>query len=279
MSGNRAVVALASVLAASAGSARAIVIVDAPAGNIRAHQDCGGVTPGGTDALYAGSVGYWPAGSLAGTLEAMQWQFGSTTVHNGNNPDTTRPANRVWSFAWGNNLAGTLTVDWNKAYDTDSVISGNTYCRHGSEFDCHYTRAATDPTNLEWVQVFTSSENWAGLASGTMICDPYPNDGTDDAPFYFNPGDNRNNFMHVSPVPSGLIFGDTPGVSHLESSAWSGWFRANLFLASWDSANPYSLTIHDGIRWGWDGACAPTPTPGSLALFGMGLLACKRRRR
>jgi len=54
----------------------------------------------------------------------------------------------------------------------------------------------------------------------------------------------------------------------VEANAWSGWFRANLFLASWTDANPHALTIHDGIRWGWDGACTPAPTPGSLALLG-----------
>ena len=128
------------------GSVQAIVIVNAPAANIRARQDCGGVAPGGTDLVYGdGSVGYWPAGSLAGTLEAFRWQFSSTTVHNGTNPDTQRAANATWTFDWGANLAGTLTVDWNKAYDRDSVINGTNYCRHGSEFDCHYTRAATDP--------------------------------------------------------------------------------------------------------------------------------------
>jgi len=36
-----------------------------------------------------------------------------------------------------------------------------------------------------------------------LIADPYPNDGNDDAPFYFNPGDNRSSFMHVNPVPAG----------------------------------------------------------------------------
>lgn len=267
-----------ALVAIAGGAAQAIVIVDAPAANVRVHQDCTGVTPGGTDLPFNGSVGYWPAGSLDGALDAMRWQFGSTTVHNGLNPDTTRAANRVWSFQWGNNLAGTLTVDWNKAFDTDFSSGGTNYCKHGSEFDCHYTRAATDPTHLEWVQVFTSSENWAGIASGTLINDPYPNDGTDDAPFYFNPDDNRNNFMHVNPVPGGLIFGDTPFVRHVESQPWSGWFRANLFLASWDDANPYSLTIHDGIRWGWDGACA-APAPGSLALMSLGLCAIGRRRR
>src|SRR5438046_7200337 len=110
MSSRRTVVHAALAALMCCGSVHAIVIVGAPAANIRAHQDCGGVTPGGTDLVYAdGSVGYWPAGTLAGTLDAFRWQFSSTTVHNGTNPDTTRPAANTWSFDWGNNLAGTLT--------------------------------------------------------------------------------------------------------------------------------------------------------------------------
>ena len=138
------VMRIAATLLAAAGSAQAFVITNAPAANIRAHQDCSGVTPGGTDLVYSdGSVGYWPAGTLNGTLDALNWQFGTTTVHNGNNPDTMRAANQTWSFQWGNTLSGTLTVDWNKAFDTDYTQNGTNYCKHGSEFDCHYTRGAT----------------------------------------------------------------------------------------------------------------------------------------
>lgn len=256
-----------------AGSAGAIVIQQATA-NTRVHDWCAGPTPGGTDLMLNSSdVGYWPVNSLPGTLEALRWQFGSTTVHNGTNPDTTRPADQVWSFDWGSNLAGTLTVDWYKAYDTNS----GSFCYHGAEFDCHYTRAATDPAHVEWVQVFESSLNWSGIPSGTLICDPYPNDGADDAPFYFNPNDVRASYMHVSPIPGGLIFGDTPYVRHEEASPWSGWFRANLFLVSWEDANPRAITVHDGIRWGWDGQCT-IPTPASLAALAGCVMAFRRRR-
>jgi len=262
---------------ATALAGASITIVDLPhtSPNWQGEAKCTGVTPGGTTLPMGGDVGYWPVNTLTGVIGALQWQFGTTTIHTGNGGTAQRDADDVWTFQWGSNLNGTLTVDHYKAYDKHTGI----YCRHGAEFSCHYVPHEDDPENLSWVQVFTASYDKLGISSGTMIVDPFPNNGTDDAPFYFNEQHDPMDFYYPPTAPEGaLIFGDTPGASHVEAEPFSVWLRLNLFLASWDDATPHALKIHDGIRWGYDGVCVPAPMSVILGAIGLAMVYRLRRR-
>jgi len=246
--------------------------------NWQGFDPCTGVTPGGTSLAIGGDVGYWPAESYPDVIVALQWQFGTTTIHLGNGATGERDQEDIWTFQWGDadDLNGTLTIDHYKAYDTHKGAE----CRHGAEFSCHYMPAANDPENLAWVQVFEASYNKLGIPAGTSIVDPFPNDGTDDAPFYFSDKDDPKKFYYPDTVPEGaLIFGDTPGASHWEKDSYSVWLRLNLFLASWDDATPHDLTIHDGIRWGYDGECVPAPMSLVLGVIGLALVHRMRGRK
>jgi hypothetical protein len=117
------------------------------------------------------------------------------------------------------------------------------------------------------------------LPSGLPFVDPYPDDGPDDSPFYFEAGENPADYVHQVFPGADLLFGDFPAQVHTETSAYNGYFRANLFLVSWNDIDPYHLIIHDGIVWGFDSVCT-VPAPGALvAGAGLGVVAVRRGRR
>lgn len=267
---------LAVLLAAGlAGAGITIVNLPSNSPNLDVDADCGGVTPGETTLPMIGHMGYWPAGMRDQAIDALEWQFGTTTIHLDKGQTAQRDPEDVWTFSWGDNLNGTLTVDHYKAYDKhrDGI------CGHGAEFSCHYVPADTDPDNLNWVQVFEASYDKEGIPAGTSIVDPFQNDGTDDAPFYFSNLDDPKRYYYPKVIPAdSIIFGDTPIAEHYEDTAWSGWLRLNLFLASWDTATPHELTIHDGVRWGYDAECVPVPMSVVLGLIGLAMIHRMRRR-
>ncbi|HET6429352.1 MAG TPA: hypothetical protein VFJ30_13130 [Phycisphaerae bacterium] len=258
-----------------AGAGITIVNLPSDSPNFVLEADCGGVTPGGTKLPMMGQMGYWPSRLMDSVIDALEWQFGTTTIHLGDGKTAQRDPEDVWTFQWGDDLNGTLTIDHYKAYDThrDGI------CGHGAQFSCHYFPADTDPDNLAWVQVFGASYDKLGIPSGTAIVDPFANDGTDDAPFYFSDLDDPKKLYYPASIPAdSIIFGDTPIFEHYEDTAWSGWLRLNLFLASWDDAT-HELTIHDGIRWGYDGQCVPAPMSVVLGMIGLALVHRMRGRR
>ncbi len=98
--------------------------------------------------------------------------------------------------------------------------------------------------------------------------DPCPAD--DDLPFYYTEEQHRK----TSTANSLLFFDDWwrrcpshPG--HL-------WWRADLFMVTWDGST--TVTIHDGIRWGWDLRCVPEPSSLLVMSGGVALLFSRRWR-
>jgi uncharacterized protein (TIGR03382 family) len=275
----------ALVWSTSAYGVFALHQIDAASPDFRAFQACPPtVTPGGTSLALGGSVGYWAPtsdGSLDWAIDAIGYQFGSNTIHRPSG-DTYDPNRNLWTSDFGGSLNGTLNVYYYKAIDQDGIhpSRGTAFpgvCFHAADINLSYTRGAGDPAHLAWVQVIETSESAGGLPNGVPYVDPYPNDGADDAPFYFNESDNPANYVHRVPAGADMVFGDIPNRNHPDETAYSVWWRANLFLASWTDDNPYHLVLHDGIRWGFDGECVPTP--GTLAVAALaGLLATRRRR-
>jgi hypothetical protein len=232
-------------------------------GNLVAHADCHGVTPGGTDLLDGGEVKRLrlTAEEKLAIWKDIQKQFGSP-----------------WSYRPGASLGGNLYVRLYKAYDEHK----GSKCWHGAEFKAQHDVSPPSGRQLEWLQVYKES---GGAESDpyTYTVDPPPGawidenengevdpgETMDDAPFYYNKDENPGYFY------------DRPGSAHPEAQPWSGSVTFYLFLASWDGdfnpgTYPHTITVHDGFKWGFDGYC--TPEPASLVVLVLGPLVWSRRR-
>lgn len=149
--------------------------------------------------------------------------------------DTAFPG---WTFRKGAALNGTLTI---KKYK--SRFLGEHYS--GAEIEAQYVPAATDPANLHYVQLVTTSDPMTGATSPYI--DPYPNDTNDmNRPFYWT-------LMEELTHGQNLRFYDFSKREHPPTSFVT--WRGDLHLSSWDGNSPGTVTLHDGIRWGFDAGC------------------------
>lgn len=189
------------------------------------------------------------------------------------------PAATGWVFpALGGALAGTLNIDRYLA----RVPAPHTL---GAEFQARYTRAATDPAlaNLRWVQMVTTNY----MAS--PFIDPPGNDPEPgNPPFYYTEAQHLMFSANATPNPAGaydLWFRDFPAQPCRRHP--DNWFvRFSLFLATYipgAGGIPGNVTLHDGVRWGYDARCVsfknvPEPSSIALLLFGLCLAAWMRPR-
>lgn len=189
-------------------------------------------------------------------------------------------------------LSGSFTLDQNTAWATnepaqhfygytggafDAANRPNTL---GNAFALSYTPAGNDPLreNARWLQVIRTNDPLAwGRANGTAIPGdngftwyidngwPGSTPGTD--PFY-GADDNLNNTGYAA-NGRGLI--DSPSRAFQTGIIWEAW----AFISTRDSSG--NLTVYDGVHWGFE--TSAVPTPGSLALLGVGSLLAFRRKR
>ncbi len=283
----RQALAICAVLLVPA-TANAFTLHNLPDGSplVRTYDPCTGVTTGGTTLPDGGQVLHWEdPGDVGGVIDALKWQFGTDVIHgykDGASTTTPRDPSKIWSFGLGSAVAGDLYIDQYLAIDSDGVQPGTGkaypgYCFHGATLKAHFDKNADSPAHLGWVQLIMTDHPQPGIPSGAaMYVDPFPNDGTDDGPFYWNGTD------HPIDISTYNLFSDTSSRSHWEEWNWSGHWRANLFLVSWDEATPRKLTIRDGIQWAWDGECVPEPSAVAVLIVGgacLVLLAARSRGR
>lgn len=197
-----------------------------------------------------------------------------------------------WTFdyttKWQNTATGNLTIDLYMARALGNAFGG-------AALQARYNKGANDPNmNLQWIQLVKpigipfdpdqifSINTGATISNGTIAAangefiDPWPNDGTDGGPFYWNSGEfaantnSADNFGNFS-----LKFSDRPQTALPPGIAKTG-MLFELYLVNWDGRNQGRVEFLDGIQWGYE--LVPTPGATSLAAVG-GFLISRRRRR
>jgi MYXO-CTERM domain-containing protein len=227
--------------------------------------------PNGTSTLTPWRASYRIAGNC-------DWLFGALRAQ-GYDDSPTVPVAQRWTF---NRIAleGSLNLDTYRAYVNNapvvSVNGANVYqptpCNGlgGAAFGLSYTAAGNDPTaNLHWIQVIHTNSPLGGGGVGpfTNYLDNAANTGT--SPYYDFTGTWQGG---TSPTgPNWLA--DRPRREFADGLDW----EAQVFLATGNLATR-TLNIYDGVWWGY-GLTTNAPTPGTLALLGMGGLIAARRRR
>lgn len=154
-----------------------------------------------------------------------------------------------WTCKKGKELAGTLTVDY-----YNSKFEGTHHS--GGQIRIRYKKGKGDPSTIRWVQLVNSNDKIG--SEDYPIIDPVPEDEPNSTnpdpnkyrPFYYNEEQigSRTNKSSFD-----LKFYDFSQRYHPPTSSvtWSG----NLYVTSWDSKTPGTISLHDGVKWGWIASC------------------------
>jgi hypothetical protein len=189
-----------------------------------------------------------------------------------------------WSYNFtGSTLAGTISID---VYKSRFVANHNSGC----EILVRYEKGEGDPDDLRWLQMVDSNDPLNGATPPYI--DPYPNDdpeadpntNTGGNPFYYHSGETTTPAtdygtfdLYNSSNTFGsydLLFYDFPKRYHPPIS--NVWWRGELWLTSVNTETD-TITFHDGILYGFDAGCVPSPS--SVAMVIVGLMGVILRRR
>ena len=143
-----------------------------------------------------------------------------------------------WTFNAGAPLNGTMVINYYY-----SKFFGDHHS--GARIDAVYTPGAGDPATLRWVQLVTSTSPSSGDKTQTYIDQDPDSTANPPLPFYYDEAKARK--------MKAVEFKDQSSRKHppTSSASWQGSF----YLVSWDGKTPGTLTVHDGIQWGWMGEC------------------------
>lgn len=143
-----------------------------------------------------------------------------------------------WTFVGGAALNGTLTIN---QYISAFVATHNS----GASIKATYAPAQSDPARLRFLQMIETTDPLNGGTSPYI--DPFPNDDPTNAPlpFYWTEKETKE---------YGNVFSDFSKRVHPPTSFVT--WRGNLYISSWDGLTPGTVTVHDGIKWGFDAGCS-----------------------
>ncbi len=217
-----------------------------------------------------------------------------------NNPRGYTGANG-WTINFAE-LSGSFTrqvyypwADSAPAYSLNGLNSAarNTPGNGGDRFSLTYTAGAGDPTgaNAEWIQVIkandaTGNEKTFGFNAGGgyyYFLDNFygantpANNGTMN-PTYDGGYTVTMNGGTTTYTPKGYLANPTTFIDTPNSPLTNGLDdEFQVFLAT-DNTTTKTLTIYDGVWWGYQAATVPEPSTWILLATGCGIVAFARRR-
>jgi hypothetical protein len=245
----------------SANGALGFTITQASSSNERQKKTIGANTY--TVYLDPLSAVYLPAGATDQFRKLLNTEF------DGIKADGTKDPTVDWTFNPGNALTGTVTINQYDAYTSQFSATSSTE-GGGAIMDLSFNGPGA-PTNLRWIQFVNTTAPFIPGLNPTV--DPpakanYPLVGDDNLPFYFTEAETKNGFgwndrpqqtpalknpgsprKIQNPGPNtDLVFLDLPfRPFSLAPLDWD----AFLYLTEWDGKDGGTVTIHDGVRWGF----------------------------
>jgi len=178
---------------------------------------------------------------------------------------TLRRTFPTWNFnSASNDLTGSFEVTIYDAIGTSSSV--------GADFFLLYTPGAGDPTpggnSLNWIQRVVNNHNNSNNIHGSNA-DIIDNNSRLSDPYYYA--------SITSPFQE-RAFDDTP--SRPDPDKDHNWL-AELYLV--EETAPQTVTIYNGIQWGWENRVQSVPEPltifGTGAALGFGALFKKQSRK
>jgi hypothetical protein len=218
--------------------------------------------------------------------------------------DATNPRGYSGANGWTINfveLAGSFTrqvyypwADMAPAYSLNGLNSAarDTPGNGGDRFSLTYAAGAGDPTgaSAEWIQVIkandaSGNEKTYGFNAGggyTYFLDNFygantpANNGTMN-PTYDGGYTVTGSGPNTTYTPKGYLANPTAFIDTPNSPLTNGLdVEFQAFLAT-DNTATKTLTIYDGVWWGYQAASVPEPSAWILLLSGCGMAACARR--
>lgn len=168
-----------------------------------------------------------------------------------------------WTFTLKDQsqLGGTLAVDRYQARRGTNASEGVGNAG-GAALHMTYTRAATDPTNLTWLQVYRDNTGIGG--ADVWHVDPFPNDDTGEKlPFYWRSNEGGESLADP--------FSDRPS-SEITSKSFYRFVDFQVYLVSYDPAQINDgtpggdFTVYGGVNWGYE---IKVPEPGMAWLLSL----------
>ena len=171
------------------------------------------------------------------------------------------PKTQGWTFtpATSNNLPGVFNVDYFQAYlQPGQTTSGQLTVDAGANIKLTYIPPqnipSPDPNTLHWIQRVTKY-NLSGRKGNSNNFIDVPS--TQNNPFY--------DLIPDINLPNKYTFVDVPGKVRYQANTTVivDTFIAQLFLVGIpDPVNaPKTVTIYNGIKWGWSNTFTPPPPP------------------
>ena len=193
----------------------------------------------------------------------------------------------TFTFVLGTEAPGHLTVRKYTAY------AANDQC--GADLLAEWRDYMPDGTAYRWIQIIVTNRPRSPHTSQNGYVDGPTDDGT---PYYYNDVDEALASSDPTSAPYCKFFSDAPRRPHDPALPETTWL-AYLFLTSSEfcGGNAYTVTIHDGIKWGWQTSSylgqppggggedswydlqRAVPEPATSLIFGVLAVGFRRRRR
>ena len=212
-----------------------------------------------------------------------------------------------WTVSYGGSLPGTFHVTTYDAHLCDPYTLPATWawgdpipprmsgvhCAHGAELEMWFEPDLTDPVfdfgdpklDLHWIQRF---EDWGGYCGYTTA----PHDVIDctAGPYYFDPaeetsisGKRTETYWYLDAPQAGCWFHghSCPGAHCPGNCKWGANVWTYLAIGTAGATGTGTMTVYDGVSWGFTAECKYIPAPGAVLLCGIGIavVGCLRRRR